>query len=233
MNDNPLTRWTKNGTKKSTAPRHDDLGSGRQHEPVQEKHSALVGKDIHIVDNSPTHELKSHFMLPALNELYDTLGSTKAWRYSNDAYAVGTITTVANNTVTVPVQLVVNAPWKQNIWPGAVQIYPVLHFFSICPQGAIATAGAITALYIDNSGITVPLGAFVSSGSYTNTNDVLIPSAITDTGQTTLGLLQITLTGTTPSVGTYSWQLAIGAAYLLPAKKGYSLQEVHHEKKHH
>lgn len=211
----PLTRWTKQGTLKNVSPRHEKLQTpGYSANPQIEKD---IDTRVKMIKGT------QHLAIPNLNRVYDTLGSPNAWRYSADSYATGSVTTVANSTVTSTVKVTANAPWKTSIWPGAVQMYPVLHYFSIAPQGSITTPGAISLVYVDNSGINVPLGVFVSNTAYTNSNDVLIPSPITDIGNTNFGTLLVTLTGTTPSTGAYSYQFSFGCAYLLPAQKGYEI----------
>lgn len=219
----PLTRWTKQGTLKNTTDRHKGLQKpGYPANAEVEQAVEQVDKRVRMVKG------KQFLAIPNLNRLYDTLGTPNGWRYSADSFATGSITTVANATATVAINVTANAPWKTSMWPGAVQMYPVIHNFSAAPQGAITTAGAISVVYVDNSGITTPLGVFISNTSINAGNDILIPSPITDTGNTKFGVLQFTLTGTTPSTATYSYQLSFGCAYLLPAQKGYEVHGYDH-----
>ncbi len=177
-------------------------------------------------------------LIPQYNELYDTLRTTKAWRYCADMYAKGTITTVANALATASVSFAQTPVFRTSQWPGAVQLYLVIRQFSLAPQSTISAVGALDCYFIDQFGNTAPLGDYVSSSGNNVGFDTLLTTPITDPeNSTNVGQLQVTLTGTTPTTSVYNWQIGFSVAYLLPAKAGYSIHheeqtEVHHVTHH-
>jgi hypothetical protein len=181
-------------------------------------------------------------LVPNYNRLYDTYRTTQGWRYSADGYANGTVTTVAGSAVLVPVKLTLptntqSPNWRLEQWPGGTLLYLVVRAFFMGPQTAtFATAGEIDVVFIDQFGNTAPLGVVPNNGFYTFSSDTIMPGPVTDTGQqSSLGNLSFTL-NTGATVGTYSWQMAFGVAYLLPALKGYDVKRIgedHHVEHHH
>lgn len=190
-------------------------------------HEELVNEHPH----TPPHMLKHDIpmLVPRYNEFYDTFRTRRGWRYAADAYANGTVTTVAGSTVNIDVDLnqTSQSPnWRLEQWPGGTLLYPVIRFFSMGPQTAtFATQGEIDVVFTDDFGNPTPLGVVPNNAFFNNNNDTILPGPITDTGQTGIGTLSFTLNAGA-TVGTYSWQLAFAAAYLLPSIKGYDLERI-------
>jgi hypothetical protein len=172
-------------------------------------------------------------LVPRYNTLYDSYRSKQAWANSADGEAEGTITTVAGSAVTVPVAL--NLPantqspnWRLEQWPGGTLLYLIIRSFSAGPQTAtFATQGAINILFIDQFGNLAPLGV-IANNSFSNIQltPMILPGAITDSGQQkSLGQLSFTLNAGA-TVGTYAWQIGFSVAYLLPSLKGYDLERI-------
>lgn len=205
----------------------------RKEEPVVEE---LVQEHPPIAHHMMKPDVP--IMVPNYNKLYDSWRTTQAWRYGADAYANGTVTTVAGQTVAVDVDLTLPASYQGNIWrlsqwPGGTQLFPFVRDFSLGPQTAtFATAGEIDVVYVDEVGNPVPLGTYGNNTFYPNQSiNALMPGAIMDSGQQAMGQLLFTL-NTGATVGTYSWQLAFSAAYMLPTVKGYHIERIGHDTTH-
>lgn len=168
---------------------------------------------------------------PSLNRLYGSGRSEGDWRYFIDNYAVGTLTTIANTVVTTAI-LLANPPNMRLLqWPQAVQAFLVIRKFSMAPQSAITTVGAVDVQFNDLAGNIIPMGDFVSSGNLAYDVDSIIPTAIVDPGVGTVGAgvgnLLVKLAGTTPTVSVYNYQIAFSYAYLLPSLEGYEVESIH------
>jgi hypothetical protein len=138
--------------------------------------------------------------------------------------ASGTITSVVNQTVAVPVTLSADPHWRLEQWPGAVQVYLAIRFFGIVPQAAPTTVTGISVTFQDQGGNSAPLGEFVNSVGGNNYNGLTImPSPITDPGQLQVGSLAVTLPNIATSTATYHWSIGFSAVYLLPARYGYEV----------
>jgi hypothetical protein len=236
-----LTRWTRNGTLKSTEPRHhENVQSSLK--PNGETKTPDIQEEIQGTDTRlKMLKTKQHVMVPNLNRLYDSLRTPHAWRYACDAIATGNVTTSAGASVNSTVKLTFNKQWDANKWPFSPQLYLVFTYFSVAPRLIGTTAGNITVQYVDPSGYTANLGVFLSTTAFSNGNTLVIPTPITDMGvpnqQYTIGTLVFTTSsGTTTE--TYDWQLNVSTAYLLPANKGYDIKTLDHEEytvheKHH
>lgn len=176
-------------------------------------------------------------LIPQLNALYGTIKTRDGWRYVIDNYITGTITTVANTAVNTTIKLTLAPNLFLSRWPGAISCFLVLRSFSMAPQSAITTVGAIDVLYQDTiGGQNIPIGDFVSNSSINNNMSILIPTPITDPSNTSVGIVTTTLTGTTPTVSAYNYQIGFSFAYLLPTLDGYmqeSIHEVLRDGKHH
>lgn len=159
-----------------------------------------------------------------VNDLYGTTRSKGEWRYLIDNYAKGTITTIAGQTVSVAIALAVPPHFFLSRWPGAIALYFCIRQFSISPQTAtFATAGALDIVFQDQAGNIIPLGDTLNSSIVNMGLVSLIPTAITDPDNQSIGNLQVALTAAA-TTGTYNYQLAFSAAYLLPSLKGYSYE---------
>lgn len=166
-------------------------------------------------------------LVPRFNTLYDSAGSTQGWRYMADAFVHGSIATSVNSTVTTPVQLANSPNWKLQQWPGAVQLFLVVRFFGIVP-GTVPTANAgMECLFIDNFGNTIPLGEVLSQTGGNLGQDVILPTALTDPGNPTLGTLSVTLANVASANSTYLWSMGFSAGYMLPSRYGYEVLEEH------
>lgn len=164
---------------------------------------------------------------PEYNTLYGTGRSEGDWRYFVDNYAVGTLTTSANATVTTAVTLTLAPNWRLSQWPAAINLYLCIRKFSMAPQSAITTVGAIDVQYNDLiGGQLIPMGDFVSSSSIAYDVDTIIPTPITDPGITAVGNLLVKLSGTTPTTSVYNWQIAFSGVYLLPSLEGYGRESI-------
>jgi hypothetical protein len=211
--------------------------------PIIKQNNELGGKPepISLVNTDPVTprdtrlkmvKKKEHFVVPNYNVLYDSLGTTEAWENSGDAYASGSITTVANGNAVSPVNISgkMVVPFKTNMWPGAVQVYVCIRSFAVAPRALPTNLGSVAFYYLDSTGISVPLGIGMSNTAFSSTPSVLIPSPLTDMPSNgVIGNIQATLTGTTPDTGTLDWQIGISFAYLLPAKKGYEVESFEHD----
>lgn len=196
-------------------------------QPVQEKLT-------HTPPMHAPHIMKQDIplLVPNYNTLYDRYGSKQGWRYSADAYANGSVTTITNQAVNVAVNLTEvsgtqGGIWSLNQWPGGTLLYPVIRFFSLGPTTAsFTTQGTISIVFYDQFGNPAPLGVLANNAFSSFTNDTIIPGPITDTGQqANIGTLSFTL-NSGATVGTYNWQIAFSAAYLLPAVKGYNVTHI-------
>ena len=166
-------------------------------------------------------------LVPQFNQLYDNLRSQQAWRYSSDNSAGGTITTIAGQTVSTNVVLR-NAPnYRTSQWPGGIQVYLVIRFFSFAPQTAtFATPGALDISFTDKSGNLAPLGDFISNSAFNGGFDTLLSVPVTDPGEQNVGILNVALNAGA-TVGTYIWQMGFSYAYLVPALQGYKIEHTH------
>lgn len=158
---------------------------------------------------------------PLYNELYDSLRTTRGWRYIADAFANGTITPTAGASKTAPITVTLPGILRLSQWPDGVQAYWCIHSFGIAPQTTPATPGALEVLYIDNSGYTAPLGDFLSQSGGNAGQDIIIPNPITDPDNTSIGLLSVQLQPGAASPVAYNWSMGLGIAYLAPNLKGY------------
>lgn len=181
--------------------------------------------------HKPNHPIQT----PQYSELYDTFGTVRGWRYVADGFAHGTITPTAGSTATANVTLTLPRQLRLSQWPDGVQAYLCIHSFGIAPQVAPTTGGALEVLYIDQSGYTAPLGDFWSASGGNSGQDILIPSSVTDPGQSNLviGQIQVQLQPGGATAVAYNWSMGIGIAYLLPNIKGYKpeFRETTHEGK--
>lgn len=165
---------------------------------------------------------------PEFNQLYGSGRSEGDWRYFIDNFATGTLTTIANTQVTTAISLTNQPFWRSSQWPGAVSLYLCIRRFSMAPQSAITTVGAIDVQFQDAvGGMTIPLGDFVSSSSILEDTTIIIPTPITDPGNVKVGNLLVTLSGTTPTVSVYNWQMAFSGVYLAPTLEGYEVESIH------
>lgn len=170
---------------------------------------------------------KLPILVPRYNQLYDSLRSQQAWRYSADNSAGGTFVTTAGATVATAVALRNTPNYRTSQWPGGVQVYLVIRSFSFAPQTAtFATPGALDVTFVDKSGNLVPVGDFISNQSGNIGFDTLLPVPITDPGELTVGSLNVALNAGA-TVGTYNWQLGFSYAYLVPAIDAYKVE--HHQ----
>lgn len=175
-------------------------------------------QDTRLHQVKPNHPITA----PVYNELYDSLRTTRAWRYMADAFANGTITPTAGSTVTAKITATVpGGILRLSQWPDGVQAYFVVHSFGIAPQAAPVTGGALEVLLIDPGGYTIPIGDFWSATGGNSGQDIILPNPITDPGKLDLGLLSIQLQPGGASAVTYNWSMGLGIVYLLPNIKGY------------
>jgi hypothetical protein len=209
----------------------------RKEEPVIEEmthpleHQAIPKAPLAYKQDIP-------ILIPRYNVLYDSFRTKQGWRYAADYYANGTVTTVAGSAVLVDVDLTLptntqSPNWRLEQWPGGTQVFLCIRFFSVGPQTAsLATAGEIDVLFYDDFGNIAPLGVVPNNGFYNNNNDTIMPTPLTDSGAANVGVLSFTL-NSGATVGTYSWQMAFAAAYMLPAMKAYDLEKISDEKYSH
>lgn len=162
---------------------------------------------------------------PDYNKMYGSDRTIGGWRYCIDDWATGTVTTIANTAVAASVALAIRPNLRLSQWPGAVNAYMVLRWFSIAPQSAIGTVGVVDVVLVTNEGINIPLCDIVSNSSANLDRQVLIPVPITDPNVTNIGNIIVTLTGTAPTTSVYSYQLGVSYAYLLASLRGYIKEE--------
>lgn len=173
-------------------------------------------------------------VIPRFNRLYGTLRAEDSWKYMQDGYATGNITTIASTQVQSKVSLTGPstgqglAPFfRLEQWPGAVSCHLVIRSFGIAPQTALVTIGELECLFQDQFGTIVPLGEFLSSTGGNFNGDIILPTPITDPGaqnaQQGLGNLQITLNPGGGSTATYNWSMGFAVVYLLPTQYGYEV----------
>lgn len=177
------------------------------------------------------HMVKSDnpILIPNYNTLYDTFGSQQAFEKVADIYVNGTLTTVANSTVSSAVNAPSDPKWRLEQWPGGVQLYLLLRWFSVASTTAtFTTLGAIRATFTDTAGNATPIGCFRTNESVNVIHDAILPSPITDTGKQAFGTIDFFL-NSGATVGDYLWQLGFSAVYLLPALKGYTIERLERE----
>jgi hypothetical protein len=158
---------------------------------------------------------------PRYNHLYGSDRVLDSWRFRIDEYVSGTLTTSAGAQVTAAVTLANDPYWRLSRWPGARQLFLCLRVFGLCPRTSPATIGTLSCVFQDNfSAKAVPLGIFPSTAGG-NDDVVFLLSQIVDPDTLTLGQIQVTLNGSSPSTAVYDWQIGFSAAYLLPELRGY------------
>lgn len=197
----------------------------KKEEPVHEELVQNVDKrkSIHMVKTD------NPILVPRYNVLYDSFSSKQAWNMTADGYVNGSLTTVANSTVSAAVALSSDPKWRLEQWPGGVQLYPVLRWFSVCCITAtLVTEGGIRATFTDTAGNVIPLGCFRSLENVNIIHTTILPTSITDPGRQTLGTIDFFLSSGA-TVADYMWQLGFSAAYLLPAMKGYDIERLERE----
>ena len=189
----------------------------------------------HPVTEVLTHEEPKHFRpleekpiiphkKPHYNILYGSLGTEGGWRYVIDNFAVGTVTTIAGQTVATKINLALVQNWRLDIWPGAVSMYLVLRRFSMALQTAtLATLGAVDVQFVDSGGQVIPLGDFISNAGTVQDMAIVCPTPITDPSNLQAGTLNVALSAGA-TVGTYNFQLGFAGAFLIPALRGYELE---------
>lgn len=173
--------------------------------------------------------------VPHYNEIYDTLRTTKGWRYIADFFADGSFVPTAGAQVSVAVTLPNIPQLRLEQWPGAVSAYWVIHFFACAPQTSPATNGALEVAFSDKTG-TAPLGVFIASTGGSSSADIIMPNPITDPDSSMIGTLLVTLQPGGASPVTYTWQMGIGVAYLLPTSEPWQheMGDMHeHINSHH
>jgi hypothetical protein len=164
---------------------------------------------------------------PRMNRLYGSLKSPDSWKYVIDNFAKGTLTTVAGTSVSTTVTLAIAPHYLLSRWPGANQLYLCIRQFSIAPQTAtFATAGNLDMEYDDVvGGQRIPLGNILNNSSYNNADmTYLIPTPITDPDNTLAGNL-VVLLNAGATTGTYNWQMAFSAVYLIPELHGFDVMQ--------
>lgn len=199
---------------------HPDL-----QEPLEEQ---LTAPRLPVDMRLRQYRHRDKVLIPEFNRSYGWDRVEESWRYLIDNVAKGTLTTIANTNVATTVTLL-NAPnWHLSRWPGAIQLYLCIRTFSMAAQSAIGTVGSIDVQFQDAiGGQTIPLGDFVSNASFNQNVSIQIPTPITDPGLQTIGTLNVLLSGTTPTVSIYNWQMGISAAYVLPCLEGYEAESIH------
>lgn len=209
------------------SPDRPDIGD-LQH-PMRDKYNEQLTEPLRHAD--PRHvavKERAPVLEPDYNRLYGYGRSLNDWRYFIDCSAKGTFTTVANAAITQAVTLAASPNWRLSQWPAAINAFLCIRRFSMAAQSAIGTVGAIDVVFQDAvGGFTIPMGDFVSNASVFEDTDVLIPTPIVDPANVNIGTLTVTLTGTTPTVSVYNWQMAFSVAYLLPSLEGYSVESIH------
>ena len=192
----------------------------------QKKEEPVVEELVREPEGSKTDHrpaLKQEYAIreARFNRLYGSDRVQNSWRWRIDEYATGTITSIANAQATATVTLANDPYWRLSRWPGARQLFLCLRSFSLCPRVSLTTVGNLACLYQDaTTGRTIPLGVFPSTSGGNDSSEILL-SPITDPDNLTLGIIQVTLNGTSPSTGTYDYQIGFSAAYLLPELRGY------------
>lgn len=195
--------------------------------PPPEKKEKPVTEDLLHVQEHEHHDMRptikkpwEEIIVPRFNKLYGSARTEDGWRYVVDNMANGTILTVAGSTVLQTVKLNNTPNWLLERWPGGTQLFLCIRQFSIAPQAQGATNGAIDCQYVDNSGMIIGLGDYLSNSGGDLSLNSLIPSPVTDPGLQTLGQLAVLLnTGATPE--TYYWQILFSGAYMIPDLQGY------------
>lgn len=219
-----------------TIPRHKGIPfipkPMRKEKPVVEELVDETPHPLQKVERPAMYKQDIPILVPEYNTLYGPLRTKDGWRFSAAGYANGTVTTIAGSTVLSSVSLSLPANtqspnWRLEQWPGGVQLYLVIRMFSMGPQTAsFITQGEIDVLYISRDGNTVPLGIIPNNGFTKYSDYTIIPGAWTDSGdQANLGNLSFTL-NSGATTGTYSWQIGLGAAYLLPAINAYKRERI-------
>lgn len=207
-------------------PDHPDSSHARNLD-TQEPYDEQLREAWHKHDTRPVAmKQRAPILLPRLNLLYGTGRSEGDWRYFVDNYALGTLTTSANATVTTAIKLTNPPNWRLEQWPEAVHLYLCIRKFSLAAQSAITTVGAVDCQFNDQFGNIIPLGDFVSSANINEDINVIIPTPITDPGNTAVGNLLVALNGTTPTTSVYNYQMGFSAVYLLPSLEGYNVEHI-------
>jgi len=177
--------------------------------------------ELHKVEPPIYHDIR-------YNTLYDSLRTTQGWRYRADVHADGFITSVPGGQATASINLVETPNLRLSRWPGGVQCYFCLSFFSICPLAPTLGGTGGTAIHIfDGSGQSFPLGTFPGNTAYTNSMGLLLPNTIVDPGDKRIGTLLLEEDASGAAI-TYTYQMAFSIAYLLPSHEGYKTDEQQH-----
>lgn len=192
----------------------------------QPKERPVVEELVHApepshVDTRPVLRQIDTIREARFNRLYGSDRVEGSWRYRVDEYVSGTVATSANAQANASVALANDPYWRLSRWPGARQLFLCFRIFAICPRVSLATVGSLSCVYQDaTTGKSIPIGIFPSTAGGNDVLEILMGN-ITDPDNLTLGQLQVTLTGTSPTTGTYDWQIGFSAAYLLPELRGY------------
>lgn len=193
-------------------------------------------RDLRISQQYYDKMLRSqNVVVPRFNKLYGTLRSEDSWKYTQDGYATGNLTTIASTQVQSKV--VLSGPsseqgtapfFRQDQWPGAISCHLVIRSFGIAPQTTVTTLGELEILFIDQFGMVVPLGEVPSNtGINYQGIDIILPTPITDPGMASsvngLGVLTVTLNPGAGSTAIYNWSMGFAVAYMLPSEKLYEI----------
>jgi hypothetical protein len=176
---------------------------------------------LHKVEPKEIHHIR-------YNTLYDSLRTTQAWRYRADVHADGFITSIPGGAAQALITLNEVPNLRLSRWPGGVQCYYCLSFFSICPLAPTLGGTGGTALHVfDGSGQSYPLGTFPGNTAYTNSLGILLPNTIVDPGDKRVGTLLLEEDASGAAIS-YTFQMAFSIAYLLPTDNGESEHETKH-----
>jgi hypothetical protein len=178
-------------------------------------------------DTRPLMKQEAIIHEPRYNHLYGSDRVEGSWRYRIDEYVTGNLTTSANAQVNAVVTLANDPYWRLSRWPGARQLFLCMRMFGLCPRTTLTTAGSLVCTFQDATlGKSIPLGVFPSTAGGNDYLEVLL-GTISDPDALTLGTIEVTLSGTSPTTGTYDWQVGVSVAYLLPELRGY--ERAYHE----
>jgi hypothetical protein len=159
---------------------------------------------------------------PKLSDLYNTFHTRESWIVQDFGFN-GTVTPTAGSTVAVPLVTPNTPNFQMNRFPRATSLYLGVQAFAVCPQSSPATPGCLEVIYVDPNGFSIFCGLYFTNTSSRKHIVAYSCIPITDTDNTTLGMLTFGL-NSGASTPVFNYELSLCCGYLLPSD-GYPRKE--------
>jgi len=153
-------------------------------------------------------------VLPEFNQFYGPWRSLE-WDKVAANSAHGTLAPGVTNSAVVTLDSPANL--RTSMYPGAIQVFPVLHVWAFSQSILTATGQYSFTWNLPGLDFQYPLGEYNANvgGDIRDNRAFIIPAPLVDPGIATLGTITVTPTGLV-GAPTINWRMLIGWAYMLP-----------------